>query len=92
MAEVEFGGLKFTGGKMFVLLTALSTLGGAAWGGFEFYNDYRNMKEQIQEYVAPDLSAITEELAVTREELESTRAIVESFQSQIKTIRDSVAA
>ena len=41
MAEVEFGGLKFTGGKMFVLLTALSTLGGAAWGGFEFYNDYR---------------------------------------------------
>ena len=30
--EVEFGGVKFTGGKMFVLLTALSTLGGAAWG------------------------------------------------------------
>ena len=47
MAEMEFGGVTFKGGKMMVLLTALSTLGGAAWGGFEFYNDYRNMKEII---------------------------------------------
>ena len=47
MAEVEFGGMTFKGGKMMVLITALSTLGGAAWGGFEFYNDYRNMKEII---------------------------------------------
>ena len=44
---MEFGGVTFKGGKMMVLLTALSTLGGAAWGGFEFYNDYRNMKEII---------------------------------------------
>ena len=49
MAEVEVGGVKFTGGKMFAVITALSTLGGVAWGGFEFDNDYRNMKEQIQE-------------------------------------------
>ena len=26
------------------------------WGGVEFYKDYLNMKEQIQNYVAPDLS------------------------------------
>ena len=45
--EVEFGGVKFTGGKMFELLTALSTLGGAAWGGFQVYADYMNMKEII---------------------------------------------
>ena len=46
--EVEFGGLKFSGGKMFALLTALSTLGGAAWGGFEIYKDYMDMKDIIQ--------------------------------------------
>ena len=46
--EVEFGGVKFTGGKMFALITALSTLGGAAWGGFEIYKDYMDMKEIIQ--------------------------------------------
>lgn len=31
--EIEFGGMKFSGGKMFALITALSTLGGAACVG-----------------------------------------------------------
>lgn len=48
MAEVEFGGMTFKGGKMFAILTALSTLGGATWGAFEFYKDYMDMKEIIQ--------------------------------------------
>ena len=47
MAELEFGGAKFRGGKLVTILTALSMLGGAAWGGFEFYNDYRMMKAKI---------------------------------------------
>lgn len=46
--EIEFGGMTFKGGKAFALVTALSTLGGAAWGAFEFYNDYRSMKEIVQ--------------------------------------------
>lgn len=29
---IEFGGMSFTGGKAFALVTALSTLGGASWG------------------------------------------------------------
>ena len=45
--EIEFGGVRFSGGKMFALITALSTLGGAAWGGFEVYKDYMDMKEII---------------------------------------------
>lgn len=60
---VEVGGVKFTGGRLFLVITVLSTLGGAAWGGFEFYNDYRNMKAKIERYVAPDLSGIRSELA-----------------------------
>lgn len=55
MAEVEFAGMKFAGGKMFVLLTALSSLGGAAWAGFEFYKDYMDMREVVQNI---DTSAI----------------------------------
>jgi hypothetical protein len=47
VAEFEFAGMTFKGGKMFVILTALSTLGGAAWGGFEFYSDYMDMKEIV---------------------------------------------
>ena len=61
---VEVGGVKFTGGKLFLVITILSTLGGIAWGGFEFYNDYRVMKAKIERYVAPDLKGIKSELAV----------------------------
>ena len=57
MAEVEFGGLKFSGGKMVGLLTALSTLGGAAWGGFEIYKDYMDMKEIIQNIDIDEIQA-----------------------------------
>ena len=64
MAEFEFAGLKFRGGKIFVILTALTTLGGGLWGGFEFYKDYLNMKEQIQNYVAPDLSEFDKDLSL----------------------------
>lgn len=48
VAEIEFGGMTFKGGKIFALLTALSTLGGAAWAGFEFYKDYMDMREVVQ--------------------------------------------
>ena len=44
MAEFEIGGMTFKGGKMMVMLTALSTLGGGAWAGFQFYDDYMDMK------------------------------------------------
>ena len=48
MAEFEFAGMTFRGGKMMIILTALSTLGGASWAGFEFYKDYMDMKEIVQ--------------------------------------------
>ena len=57
MAEVEFGGMTFKGGKMMILLTALSTLGGATWGAFEFYKDYMDMKEIIQNIDTDEIAA-----------------------------------
>ena len=78
MAEMEFAGIKFKGGKIFVILTALTTLGGGLWGGFEFYKDYLNMKEQIQNYVAPDLSGFDKKLAVTEEQMKKDVALVQT--------------
>ena len=88
MAEFEFAGMTFKGGKMFIVLTALSTLGGAAWGAFEFYNDYRNMKAQIEEYVAPDLSHIEQQLAVQQETMESLAILVESLDTKLDETKD----
>ena len=83
MAEVEFAGLKFKGGKIFVIITALTTLGGGLWGGFEFYKDYLTMKEQIQEYVAPDLSGFDKEIALTKEELNSKTDLIQTEVNMI---------
>lgn len=57
MAEMEFAGMTFKGGKMMVLVTALSTLGGASWAGFEFYKDYMDMREVVQNIDVGDIQA-----------------------------------
>ena len=57
MAEIEVGGVQFRGGKMFAVLTILSTAGGALWGGFEFYSDYMDMKEVVQNIDVDEIKA-----------------------------------
>ena len=70
MAEVEYGGIKIGGSKLLLILPLIGTLGGGLWAGFEFYKDYMDMKEQIEEYVAPDMSGLEEEMAVLKETIE----------------------
>ena len=83
MAELEVAGIKFRGGKIFLVLTALTTAGGGLWGGFEFYKDYLNMKEQIQEYVTPDLSGFDKEIALTKKEMESKTDLIQTEVNMI---------
>ena len=96
--EIEFGGLKFSGGKMFALLTALSTLGGAAWGGFEVYKDYMDMKEIIANI---DISEIKAQNDLLQEKLDAaikkvdtaidySRDIKNDLLDQITTIDNNV--
>ena len=73
MAEVEFAGVKFKGGKMIAIVMALSTLVGGLYGGFEVYKDYMDMKEKISQYKAPDLSEFDKKLAVLHEEMSSLK-------------------
>ena len=91
MAEMEFAGLKFKGGKIFVVLTALTTLGGGLWGGFEFYKDYLNMKEQIQNYVAPDLSEFDKTIALTKEEMKSKTELIQTEVEMIMQEMETVS-
>jgi len=70
MASIEYSGMKVSGGKVFAILTLLSALGGGAWTGFTFYQDYLDMKEKIISYTEPDLSHYDEQLAVLKSEVE----------------------
>ena len=94
--EVEFAGVKFRGGKIFVIITALSTLGGGLYAGFEFWKDYMDMKEKIEKYVAPDLSGFDKKLAVLKTEMESliteTHAKVEVIGTEFSALRTEVKA
>ncbi len=91
MAEVEFAGMKFTGGKMAILLTALSTLSGASWAGFEFYKDYMDMREIVQNI---DVDAIRAENELTISKLDDaidyTRDIKSGLRDDLLAIEKSV--
>ena len=76
MSEVEYKGLKFKGSKLLLLLPILGTLGGLLWGGFEVTKDYMNMREKINEYVAPDLSNFTIKLKVFEERVGSLEELL----------------
>ena len=86
MAEVEYGGVKLTGSKLFMIIPLISMLGGGLWAGFEFYKDYMDMKEQIQSYVAPDLSEFDKKLAVLREEM---IALDEGVATSVDVMRET---
>ena len=88
-ATVEVGGIKFTGGKMMILLTALSSAGGTLWGGFEFWKDYQDMKNKIIIYVAPDLSGFDKRLEVIeKNQKDTTEALTDSATKTADYTRD----
>src|SRR6056300_50222 len=91
MAEVEFGGMTFKGGKIFVLLTALSTLGGAAWGGFEFYKDYMDMREVVQNIDTTEIENRNKLIEKKLDDaIEYSRAIKDDLRDQMNTLDDNV--
>tara|TARA_B100001093_G_scaffold472746_1_gene496119 strand:+ start:284 stop:742 length:459 start_codon:yes stop_codon:yes gene_type:complete len=98
MAEFEFGGMTFKGGKAAVLLTALSTLGGASWAAFEFYKDYTDMKEIVQNIDVDAIEArnsvietkLDEAIEYTRDIKSGLRDDIISIERQADRVEDQV--
>ena len=97
-SEVEFAGVKFKGGRLIAILTALSTLAGGIWGGFEVYGRWQAMEVQIAAYVEPDLSGFNREIGVINEtitglekrvdiELATIKELLTSAQDSVRTIK-----
>ena len=85
--EVEVAGVKFRGGKIFVIVTALSTLGGGLYAGFEFWKDYMDMKEKIETYVAPDLSGFDKRIAIMESRMNEE---VDLFKEEMNVLKNEV--
>jgi len=88
MAQIEYGGIKISGGKIFIVLSLLGTLGGAAWTGFTFYTDYLSMKEKILEYTEPDLSGFDKKISLVESETQAQMEIVTQKVDSLKSELD----
>lgn len=87
MAEVEYEGIKVSGGKMLFILPLLGTLGGAAWGGFEFYKDYMDMKEIIQNIDTTEIQNQQKQITIKLDEaIDYTRDIKTGLRDDILSI------
>tara|TARA_R110000868_G_scaffold9000_1_gene45555 strand:+ start:123 stop:608 length:486 start_codon:yes stop_codon:yes gene_type:complete len=88
---VEFGGMSFTGGKAMILVGALSTLGGGAWGVFEFYADYMNMKEIIENIDTGAISARNDVIETKLDEaIDYSRSIKNDLRDDFNRMEKNV--
>jgi len=96
MAEVEYKGIKFSGGKLLVILPLLGTIGGGLWGGFELWHRYQAMEIKINKYVAPDLSGFDKKLAILSKRMDglekTTNSDVKSISNSFKSVEDKFTA
>jgi DNA anti-recombination protein RmuC len=90
MAEVEFAGVKFKGGKMLAVVMGLSTLVGGLYGAFEVYKDYMDMKEQIASYKAPDMSGFDKKLAVMAKTMGTVTKEMSSVRNRVLEVQEIV--
>jgi len=71
MPSIEYQGMKFSGGKFFIILSLIGAIIGGGWTGYKFYDDYLDMKAKIEEYTAPDLSSYDKKIEVLKAEIDS---------------------
>jgi hypothetical protein len=99
--QVEYGGIKATGGKLFIIISLLGTMGGGLWGGFELFKRYEDMEAKISKYVAPDLSGfdkrievmetlIKEQRTTINVELNTLKELVSDAQETARDIRTDI--
>lgn len=87
---ISIGGYNFTPAKLMIAGTIVTSILGGLYGSFEVYKDYMSMKEAIQTYVAPDLSALNEKLSVIQKQMESTKESVDKSTEYTNEIKNDL--
>ncbi len=89
MAKVEYKGIEISGTKWLLVFPLIGTIIGGLWGGFELYKRYEDMEQQIQSYVAPDLSGFDKRLEVFDTKLTEK---LNSVNTDISALKELVTA
>ena len=85
--EVEYGGIKAKGGRLFIIISLIGTIGGGLWGFFELVKRYENMEAKIQSYVAPDLTGFDKRLDVMKQDMSAMKELVADAQGTARDMR-----
>ena len=88
--EFKILGIKVTAVTIGAAFGLASTVVGGLYGAFTVYNDYMDMKEQIQSYVAPDLSGLEEQLSVIQEQMRAAEDSVIQATDYARDIRNDL--
>ena len=88
--EFRLFGVKMTAMTVSAAFALISAGLGSLYGAFEVYKDYMEMKEQIQSYVAPDLSGINERLTAVDKKMEGIAANVEQSTEYTNEIKNDL--
>ena len=87
---ISIGGYSFTPAKLMIASGIISSVLGGLYGAFTFYKDYMDMKQQIQEYVAPDLSGIQERMTKLEQKIDNATAMVDESNDIIRDVRNDL--
>jgi predicted nucleic acid-binding Zn-ribbon protein len=90
--EFRLFGIKVTAVTIGAAMTLISTGIGGLYGAFVVYQDYMDMKEQIQSYVAPDLSGFQEQISVLQERMIGVEDSVIMSTDYTREIRNDLKA
>jgi uncharacterized protein (DUF885 family) len=85
--SLEIGGIKFAGGRLFAVITALSTAGGALWGGFQVYQQFLTMQEVTQTY-----ASMGDEFTKMKERQDSNERMIKMNLETTKYLSDNLAS
>jgi hypothetical protein len=92
--EVEYKGISMKGGKLFIIISLLGTLGGGLWGAFEFWKDYQTLQQRVNDFISPDMSKYDEQIAVLKSEvsmvLEEVSLVNDVATSLKNDLRDDI--
>ena len=88
--EFKILGIKVTAVTAGAAFGVVSTVIGGLYGAFTVYNDYMDMKEQIQSYVAPDLSGFQEQISVMQQQMNATEDAVLQATDYARDIRNDL--
>jgi len=90
VAEVEFAGLKVSGGKLLLAIPFLGSILAAMWGGFELYQRLLTAEQAVTEYVSPDFSTYDEALAVIDTKIDNFESLTTAFERELDRLQTDI--